>query len=263
MGEIAKLLLVPGSIAFFTIGLLAGVALLYGRPSLQRWGRRWLTSLVAAYAFLATPVGAGVVGAPLRWQYGSVGSKQAALGVDTIVTLTTGVFVYRANDLEWIEMGRNTSHNALETARLYRLLGQPTIVATGGIVVPGSQKRSEAEVLQDALLRLGIPADHIVLETRARNTREQAERSAAILRQRGAKRFVLVTDAGHMPRAVAEFRAQGLDPLPSAAVVTDTTPDGLLYRLRPSLSSLKLSDEACYEYGARVYYWILGVFGQR
>jgi uncharacterized SAM-binding protein YcdF (DUF218 family) len=263
MIDAIKLLLVPGSISFFVLGLLGALVLLYGNAAMQCWGRRWLTLLLVVYAFLATPVGADAVAAPLTWQYGALGSKAVAGAVDTVVTLTTGVYAYRAQGLEIVEMGKKTSHNALETARVYRLLGHPTVIATGGIVTPGAQLVSEAEVLRDGLVRLAIPPERIVLETRSHNTREQAEQSAAILRQRGVKRFVLITDAAHMPRAIAEFRRLGLDPIPSVSIVAESTPPGLLHRLRPNLGALQQSDWACYEYGARIYYWFSGRFNER
>ena len=60
--------------------------------------------------------------------------------------------------------------------------------------------------------RLGIPADRIVLERESRNTRENAEQSARIVRERGWKSLLLVTSGWHAPRALDSFRAAGLSP---------------------------------------------------
>jgi uncharacterized SAM-binding protein YcdF (DUF218 family) len=255
MVQTTKLFLVPGSLQFFGLGLLLGVALLYGNARWQRWGRAWLIVLALAYGALSTPVGSDLLASPLTRQYGSLTAPGQAPGIDTIVTLTTGTFVYRADGLEVVEMGVATAHNALETARVYRLLGAHTVLATGGIVVPGHQRTPEAAALGDGLVRLGIPRDRIVLETQSRTTREQAVKSAAILRQRATRRFVLITDSEHMPRAMAAFRGEGLDPVPSVATLATTTPPGLIYRLQPNLDAYLQSDRACYEYLARVYYW--------
>jgi uncharacterized SAM-binding protein YcdF (DUF218 family) len=260
MAQTLKLFLVPGSIQFLAIGLALGVGLLYGGPRLQRWGRRWLTGLLPFYLFLCTPVGADTVAAPLRWQYGSLVSAAQATGIDTIVALTTGSLVYKANGFEVDEMGLFTSQNAMETARVYRMLGSPTVLATGGMIVDGLQQSAESELMADGLVRLGIPRDRILLETRSHNTREQAANTAEMLRKRGAKRFVLVTDSDHMPRAIATFRALGLDPVPSVAALTYTTPPGIINRLRPSVGAYRLSDHACYEYFAIAYYWGRGLY---
>jgi uncharacterized SAM-binding protein YcdF (DUF218 family) len=263
MVQTLKLFLVPGSVQFLAIGLALGVGLLYGGPRLQRWGRLWLTVLLPFYLFLCMPLGADLVSAPLVLRHGSIERAEQAAGVDTIVAITTGSWVYKARDLEVDEMGKFTSHNALETARVFRLMARPTIVATGGMVVDGQQRFTESEVMADGLVRLGVPRDRIVLETRSHNTREQAANSAEILKKRGAKRFVLVTDSEHMPRAVAAFRALGLDPVPSVSVLRVSTPPGLRYRLRPTLDAYLLSERACYEYFARGYYWLQDMLGSK
>ncbi len=259
MAESFKLFLVPGSVQFLAIGLALGVGLLYGGPRLQRWGRRWLTGLLPFYLFLCTPAGADVVSAPLAWRYPPVDTAAQVAGLDTVVAITTGSWVYKARGFEVDEMGKFTSFNALETARVSRLMGSPTVLVAGGMVVDGLQRSAESEVMADGLVRLGVRRDRIILEVRSHNTREQAANAAELLRMRGTKRFVLVTDSEHMPRTLAAFRAQGLDPLPSPSSPRVTTPPGLLYRLRPTLGAYLQSDRACYEYFAIAYYWGRGL----
>jgi uncharacterized SAM-binding protein YcdF (DUF218 family) len=261
MAESFKLFLVPGSVQFLALGLALGLGLLYGGPRLQRWGRRWLTGLLPFYLFLCTPVGADVVSAPLAWRYLPLETAAQVEGVDTLVAITTGSWMYQARGLEVDEMGKFTSFNALETARVYQLMRSPTVLVTGGMVVDGLQRSAESEVMADGLVRLGVPRERILLETRSHNTREQAANSAEILRKRGTKRFVLVTDSEHMPRTVAAFRALGLDPVPSPSSLRVTTPPGLVHRLRPTLGAYLQSDRACYEYFAIAYYWSRGLLG--
>ena len=50
----------------------------------------------------------------------------------------------------------------------------------------------------------------MVLEERSLNTRQNAAYGAELLKARGIDRILLVTSALHMPRAVALFKAQGL-----------------------------------------------------
>ena len=52
-------------------------------------------------------------------------------------------------------------------------------------------------------------------ETRSRTTAENAVMSAAILKEAGVSRIVLVTQAFHMPRAVRLFRSAGLEVIPA------------------------------------------------
>lgn len=258
MAEVVKTFLVPGSISFFVAGLIAGVVLLYGSDRMKRWGRAWLTLLLFAYAFLSTSLGADWVAAPLVRSFTPVTTREQARGMDTVVVLSTGGEVYRAYGEEVAEMGKATSYNALEAARLYRLVTPATFIASGGIVTAGSRRETEAQVLAAGMARLGVPRERIILESNSRTTREQAVNVATLLKKRGVRRFLLVTGADHMPRARATFRDLGLDPVPSVSRFAMGDPSTLWQRLRPSINALRQSDWACYEYLARIYYWWQG-----
>ena len=52
-------------------------------------------------------------------------------------------------------------------------------------------------------------------EGRSRTTWENAQFSAQVLLPQGIKRVVLVTHAGHMPRAVWSFRKAGFEVVPA------------------------------------------------
>jgi uncharacterized SAM-binding protein YcdF (DUF218 family) len=66
-------------------------------------------------------------------------------------------------------------------------------------------------VLQD----FGVPAEASLLENLSRTTRENASLTAALLKQRGISRILLVTSALHMERALHLFRATGLQVEPA------------------------------------------------
>jgi uncharacterized SAM-binding protein YcdF (DUF218 family) len=61
-----------------------------------------------------------------------------------------------------------------------------------------------------------------------RNTRDEAEKTAALVKSRGWKRVILVTSAFHMKRAAATFRKVGVDivPAPCNFLTTISTSDG-------------------------------------
>jgi uncharacterized SAM-binding protein YcdF (DUF218 family) len=68
--------------------------------------------------------------------------------------------------------------------------------------------------------RLGVPETAILLEERSRTTYENAVYTKRIL---GDASVLLVTSAGHLPRATALFRKQGLQvtPYPCGYTVRD------------------------------------------
>ena len=77
---------------------------------------------------------------------------------------------------------------------------------------------------------LGVPAQAIALEETSRNTRQNADYSAALLKARDIEHILLVTSALHMPRALALFKAQGLEvtPAPTDFEAGQEPPHGLL-----------------------------------
>lgn len=135
-------------------------------------------------------------------------------------------------------------------ARAFRAGKAALVVASGGIQ-PGVSAVTEAEAMALLLTDLGVPRDAILLETQSRNTRENADASAALLRERKAKSVLLVTSALHMPRAVAEFRRAGVEVVPAPADQAQPKERGLR-RWLPSTGALDASGRAMKEVLGRV-----------
>lgn len=91
----------------------------------------------------------------------------------------------------------------LMTHRLLRDGKARFVVPSGG--------SNEAVIMGEQLRDWGIEADRIVVEDRARNTRENAIYSAEIVKQRGWKKVLVVTSAFHMKRSIECFNAVDLD----------------------------------------------------
>jgi uncharacterized SAM-binding protein YcdF (DUF218 family) len=68
---------------------------------------------------------------------------------------------------------------------------------------------SEADVVTDLFESLGVPARRLTLESRSRNTIENAVYSKASAQPKPGERWLLVTSALHMPRAMGAFRQAG------------------------------------------------------
>jgi uncharacterized SAM-binding protein YcdF (DUF218 family) len=114
-------------------------------------------------------------------------------------------------------------------ARLFHAGKAPLVLLSGG----GDLERqafSEARAMAIFMHDLGVPAQALVLEETSRNTRENAAFSAALLKARGIDNILLVTSALHMPRALALFKAQGLEvtPAPTDFEAGQEPPSGLL-----------------------------------
>lgn len=104
---------------------------------------------------------------------------------------------------------------------LYRQGKIKKILITGGTIsIFGKEKISEAQNLKNILLQAQVPQEDILIEEKARNTRENALFSKRILESKfQGKKFLLITSAFHMRRALGCFHQVGINPVPFSAGV--------------------------------------------
>ena len=96
-----------------------------------------------------------------------------------------------------------------EGIRLQRLLPESKLVLSGG---SDRGRTTEAETLAATGASLGAPQDRMVLESQSWDTIDEVQALQAML---GEDRFVLVTSATHLPRAMAMFKKVGMNPIPA------------------------------------------------
>jgi uncharacterized SAM-binding protein YcdF (DUF218 family) len=259
MTDFIKFFLIPGSPWCLLIGLTVCLALAHAWRALGRTAIWGLTVLAGLYWICSLSPVSDRLATRFDPQAGRPRTAQELAGVSAIVLLGAGVHTYMANGLDITMLSDESALNALEGARVYRLLHPVAVVASGGIADLRVEGVPESEVLRDVLIRFGVPADRILLESTSRTTHEQALNVAPLLRARHWERFALVASPMHMPRAAAAFRAQGVDPVPSVARFRS---DSLAQtpRWRPNDGSLGVSRRAFYDYMAWLYYWQKGWF---
>lgn len=172
--------------------------------------------------------------------HGGLPADAALPRADAIVVLGSGVMPDG-------ELTDNSLRRTIHGIRLYRRGLAPRIVLLGseyhGVV--------EAEVRGRYAIDLGVPAEALVVERRARSTRDEAQQVAARLGRRPGTTILLVTGLHHMPRARQAFEREGL------AVVTAPVLEGSLRPQRPQ-ARLALARAAVQEAIARAYYRLGG-----
>ena len=103
----------------------------------------------------------------------------------------------------------------VEAAVLARRFPEAKIAFSGGDAGVLYQTRSEAEGAESLLTALGVPRDRLILEAKSRDTYENAVFLKEELVKQGAlgpgTRWLLITSAYHMPRAIGAFREAGFD----------------------------------------------------
>jgi uncharacterized SAM-binding protein YcdF (DUF218 family) len=253
MIDFIKATMRPSSVTCLVMLLTPGV-LLACVPPVAKWGRRWLVALAVGYWTLSTPVAVRLLARTLTHGYAPIAAASEVEGASAIVLLGAGSINIRAFGQQLPIVTITTGLRAIEAARLYRLIGSPLVIASGGVTRGGAGAAPEAEAMVRALRDLDVPPDRIVSESRSKNTRDEAIEVAGILRARGITRFVLVTSPTHMRRSMTVFEAYGMHPIAAVAPLSgDHSEQG--YGLVPSESAIWIGDDFVYEWAARLYYW--------
>ena len=251
--------LLPYLLYPFSLGvwlLLAGVGLLLlGR-------RRSGTVLAALAAFLLTffsmPVVGGWMLGSLERQYPPVAVDETGPG-DLIVVLGGALSLPLPPRLEPEMTG--SADRVWHAARLYQAGRAPRIFVAGGSVFPGHHERAESAYIMELLMDLGVPAGAIDLEAGSRSTAENAAATARYLAERGREgaKVLLVTSAAHLPRALATFRAAGIDVVPAGTDYLVTEPgEPSIFSWIPSLGALDAAATAIHEYLGLLVYRLRG-----
>lgn len=142
----------------------------------------------------------------------------------------------------------------LEAARVFRAVRADWMISSGG-APPGNAPSSE--VMRDALVRLGVPRQQILLESSSRNTHDEAVLVATMLQSIGAQQAILVTSLIHMPRSLGAFRAAGVHATPAPV----REPETVVTRAdawRPSASGVLFSSQLVHEFIGLGYYRLRG-----
>jgi uncharacterized SAM-binding protein YcdF (DUF218 family) len=134
-----------------------------------------------------------------------------------------------------------TGLRLIEGARVARATHLPILIS-GSVDEAPAMRRFMEEDLQ-------LPVRWV--ESKSRNTHDNAVFSATILGKEGIRRIILVTSSPHMTRAVAEFVAAGLDVTAAPAEMVgrnELTALGFV----PNVMALGLSYSALYELVGRL-----------
>lgn len=202
---------------------------------------------LAALYFLSTPVGADLLLRSLETRYPPLFSAPNA-DVAAIVVLTGGEGWDGGRPIT-SALSTSSTDRLVEAIRVWRMLGEGVpILFVGGIGEPGGH--AEAPLMAQAAIALGVPQEALSWEAASRNTYENA---LAVREMLGDHRFVLVTSAVHMPRAMAVFQKLGMDPIPApGGYGTRTGRDAWDYV--PRSQSLWYSARAIREHLALLWY---------
>jgi uncharacterized SAM-binding protein YcdF (DUF218 family) len=154
--------------------------------------------------------------------------------------------------------GGGVAERMTAVVELARRYPAARIVFSGGNGSLTDTGKTEAQAAQQLFDRLGVAAGRIELEDKSRNTFENAQFSKALVMPKPGERWLLVTSAYHMPRAVGVFRQAGF-PVEAYPVDWRTRGSEDLARLFSTMpEGLSRTDTAVHEWLGLVVYWLTG-----
>ncbi len=106
-------------------------------------------------------------------------------------------------------VANESAERVLDTIQLAHRYPQARILISGGGGTVFGDGAAEAPVIADYLKSIGIDPARLIVETRSRTTFENAIFSQELAKPREGERWLLVTSAWHMPRAVGVFEKAG------------------------------------------------------
>ena len=201
----------------------------------------WVSSTAAFGRFLSSTLIAQVDGANLPAKPQDV-DLIVVLGADIIYTGQTG----------WLPSQESYRRAAVAYELQSRIGSRVPVLLSGGHVY-GVQYPSEAEVIKSYFDRHDARVRPTLLEEFSTTTYENSLQASFIIQKRQAQEVFLVTSEVHMWRALATFRARGIDAMPFPVITVPRGGLGLRGYL-PTWEGAQLTSRALYEiYGIMTY----------
>jgi len=196
----------------FLIGIgLVGVILLASRWAAL--GRRlMLASIVLLIICGFSPLGGWVL-YPLEQRFPP---WDASHGAPDGILVLGGAIAPERSEARGLAVFTDSADRIIATAELAHRYPNARIVFSGGSASLISGDAREADYAGAVFESLGVAKERLTIERRSRNTLENAEFSKALVAPKSGERWLLVTSAFHMPRAVGLFRKAGfkVEPYP-------------------------------------------------
>ena len=241
----------PSNLVVFA--LAAGVlALLLGRRRLAGWLLYPASAALLAVTLL--PVGQWLL-VPLENRFPAPAAPPP-VEVDGIVVLGGGIDL-AVSERRGMAAFRDTSERFISALELARRYPEARVVFSGGRGWLADSGLSEAKVMRGFVRTHGLQEGRVIFEDQARNTYENALLSKPLAAPAPGERWLLVTSALHMPRAVGAFRQVGWPVIPYP-VDFRTSGEFDLLSAPDAAQRWRELDQAVRSWIGLVAYWLTG-----
>jgi len=175
----------------------------------ERWRKRLKWTSVAMFLFFTN----SVIFSSFCSVWEVPGTKLSQVQKHDVAIVLGGFSNYN-NDLDKLTM-YHQADRIFQAITLYRTGKVKKILISGDSGYITDRGLHEARQMKEVLLKWGFPPEDILTEDTSKNTHENAEESAKILKKhKDLKSYILVTSGTHMRRSLACFKKEGLNCTP-------------------------------------------------
>ena len=242
------------------IALLIGYGAILIWTGWARWGRRFVT--IGAILLLVaglSPLGNALI-LPLEDRFARANLDDPPPPTGFIIL--GGAEDRLVGDARGAPALNEASERIVEAVMLARRFPEAKIAFSGGDAGILYKSSSEAEGAQTLLTALGVPQDRLILEAKSRDTYENAEYLKEEFTRAGevgpGKRWLLITSAYHMPRAMGAFRQAGFNVEPWPVDYRTRGKADLTRPFDKVSEGLRRVDVASREWAGLLAYWLTG-----
>lgn len=195
----------------------------------------------------STPLAANLLISSLQTQYTKPRTNIDSATMAGIATLGATT-VYKRDLPPTQRLSASALARVIEAVRLHRQYPLLPLYFSG---TTEGAKVSHARLMLEAARSISPTIQRAWLDTQSTNTLSEARHLQAVFKQ---QRFLLVTSAYHMPRAIMTFKALGMHPIaaPANAIVIKNYAG--LRQFWPDSKSLHLTSIALHEYIGMMWY---------
>lgn len=146
----------------------------------------------------------------LWWEVPAVPFEQLRQPYDAAIVLS-GVTANHKAPYDRVHLNKGADR-IMHAVQLYKQGKVKKLILSGGSGLLEADSVAEADRMRTVMLLAGVATADIMVEARSRNTHENAQFTHNLLRDSSPDqgRYLLVTSAFHMPRAMACFTAEGV-----------------------------------------------------
>jgi len=238
MTDILKNIVTPSNL-IISLSVVGIIMLLFKRS--RRSARLIIGICITSYLILGNGIISLWLLGTLEHRYKPIASTAGLQDVKMIVILAGYAERHAGLPLS-SEVNFASAYRLIEGLRIAQMMPNTEILLSGGGDVPG--------IMKELLAAMGLVGRRIVIDNKSGSTLESAENVKELI---GGEKFILVTSAGHMHRAIGTFQKVGMNPVPAPTNYMSVKERRFMDYL-PSPHHLIYADLAMHEYLGMAWY---------